>query len=428
MANVSVSYDGFRPDFFHRNVTPFLNELRMNNTHADYLRNVYPSLTFPNHQTILTGVHPEDHGLTANNLYDFELARPLNYSEELFRYPSDYKPLWLLNQLNGGYSGCMRWPGSEFPYDDVHCTYIQPYGFLPKFTTYIDKMFEWINYKERPANLLLFHLHEPDSHAHAYGPDHPKVTESIAALDEVSKYLYDKIQDSGQKDRINVVCMSDHGMASISEENIIDLSEFIEAGTAMFYGASPNLQVVPADGHNVTEIYEKLLAASKTNGHFKVYTLENMPKHWRLHNKHRVGPIITAADIGYGFQDMHKSMTFFRRLFSISKDPAWKYGIHGYDSSVHESMHSIFFAYGNRIRTQNVVKPFDMVDLFYLFSEILEMPNPNYLRGNRHNILGILKDSKSTSFWKTFGKFSALSEYATRHNFIIFNQESLVEA
>jgi len=149
---------------------------------------------------------------------------------------------------------------------------------------------------------------------------------------------------------------------------------------------------VPADGQNVTKIYEKLLAASKTNGHFRVFRNKELPGHWRMNNKQRVGPIMAVADIGYGFQDMHKFMELQRSRFNLTTNSSWKFGVHGYDSSVHESMRAIFFAYGNRIRTQNVVKPFDMVDLFHLFCEILEIPKPNYLQGNRHNILGILNE------------------------------------
>jgi len=242
MANVSVSYDGFRPDFFHRNVTPFLSELRIKNTRAKYLRNVYPTKTFPNHHTILTGVHPEDHGVISNNLYDFGLAKPLNYSEELFLYPSIFKPVWLLNQLNYGHSGCMMWPGTDFAYDGVNCTYRRSFDPTPNFTDYIDEMFEWINDMERPANLLLFHVHEPDSHAHAYGPDHPKVNEVLAKLDNVTKYLHQRIQHSRLKNRINVVCISDHGMDNFQEENVIDLSKFVDAKTAQFYSTSPNIR------------------------------------------------------------------------------------------------------------------------------------------------------------------------------------------
>lgn len=49
-----VSFDGFRPDYLNRNVTPNLNRFRQEGTSAQYMFNVFPTKTFVNHFTIAT--------------------------------------------------------------------------------------------------------------------------------------------------------------------------------------------------------------------------------------------------------------------------------------------------------------------------------------------------------------------------------------
>lgn len=49
-----VSYDAFRPEYFERNVTPFMNRLRKEGTSAEFMYNVFPTKTFVNHHTIAT--------------------------------------------------------------------------------------------------------------------------------------------------------------------------------------------------------------------------------------------------------------------------------------------------------------------------------------------------------------------------------------
>lgn len=90
-----VSYDAFRPEYFDRNVTPFMNDLRKRGTYTEYLRNVFPTKTFTNHHTMSTGMLPEEHGVLGNTLYDVKLKKELTYGYELFHYNEDIMPIWV---------------------------------------------------------------------------------------------------------------------------------------------------------------------------------------------------------------------------------------------------------------------------------------------------------------------------------------------
>lgn len=400
-----VSYDAFRNEYFQRNVTDYTNELRMNNTRADYMRNVFPTKTFPNHHTISTGVFPEKHGVMANVLYDFELSKKLNYSFELFHYKSEIKPVWILNEMAGGRSGCMMWPGSDYQYDGVACTYSRHFNMSMNYTERVDEAFDWILNTTNPPNLIMFYIEEPDTHAHAFGPESQTITDLVDKLNNVTRHIHQKIYSHNLQDRVNVIHMSDHGMDSLELRNVIDLTKIVDE-KVQYYGTTPVLQIVPENLADTEQIYNKLMAEVKKSGKFKVYINSTLPERWHFHNNIRTGPITAVADLGYGFQDMFKAAEYYKTAYKILVTPTTKYGVHGYDNT-YESMHPIFFAYGHSIKKNFVVDPFDTIDLVHVFCEILGLDVPDYVEGNRRNVLGILKESsevKRLSRWMVFSK------------------------
>lgn len=92
---VVVSFDAFRPDYLDRGLTPHLNEFRQSGVRAEYMRNVFPTKTFPNHFSIATGLYAGAHGVTGNKVFDSKLGRELSYSYELFHQNQDVLPIWV---------------------------------------------------------------------------------------------------------------------------------------------------------------------------------------------------------------------------------------------------------------------------------------------------------------------------------------------
>ena len=406
---VLVSYDAFRNEYFNRNVTNYTNELRENNTRAEFLKNVFPTKTFPNHQTISTGVFPEEHGVMANILYDFELAEKLTYSFELFHYKSEILPIWIINEIAGGRSGCMMWPGSDYQYDGVTCTHSKHFNMSMNYTERVDEVFHWILNTSNPPNLIMFYIEEPDTHAHAFGPESQTITDLVEKLNNVTRHFHQKIYENNLQDRVNVIHMSDHGMDNLELRNVIDLTKLINK-KVQYYGSTPVLQIVPENMTETQEIYEILAAEVKKTGNFKVYLNTTIPKRWHFHNNLRTGPITAVADLGFGFQDMFAAAQYYKTAYNISITPTTKYGVHGYDNT-YESMHPMFFAYGHSIKTKNVVPPFDTVDFMHLFCELLDLEVPSYVKGNRENIIGILKENseiKQLSRWLVLSKLTFL--------------------
>lgn len=299
--------------------------------------------------------------------------------------------------MSGGHSGCMMWPGSDYEYDDIACTHSRHYNPSENYRDRVDEIISWILDDEKPANLVMFYIEEPDTHSHAFGPESKTITDLVEKLNNVTEYLHQRLEEKKLLNRVSVVHLSDHGMDSLQLLNVIDLTKIIGNETVKFYGTTPVLQIVPKSPAEIGSIYQKLLKASETNGHFKVYINSTLPKRWHFNNNYRVGPITVVADLKYGFQDMYKAAQYYKEAYDIPVTPTTKYGVHGYDNII-ESMHPIFFAYGHLIKTNNTVEPFDTVDLFYLFCEIINLQPPSYLEGNRQHILSILKDSHTRRF------------------------------
>lgn len=90
-----ISFDGFRYDYFDRNLTNTFLEVRKNSSYPPYMLSVFPSKTFPNHFSIATGLYSEVHGVLDNHVYDKSRNKSLGYGYELFHYNKNIVPLWV---------------------------------------------------------------------------------------------------------------------------------------------------------------------------------------------------------------------------------------------------------------------------------------------------------------------------------------------
>lgn len=372
-----VSYSGFHSDNFHQHLTPFMNKLRHDQTSADYLQNVFPSKTFPNHHTIATGLYPGTHGVLSNSLYDQQLQRNLVDEFDLFHYNENIRPLWILNELAGGHSGCMMWPGTKYSYSNLSCTFMisQSTNRTIPWTLRVDTIMSWITNRDTPANLIFFYVEEPDLIAHRYSTQSKRYRSTISRLDDLTRYIHDQLDASNLTDQVNVVYISDHGMTDVVMTNFIDITQWLVNGTYTIYQKSPILQIIPTDNSYALDIIKRLEYGAAENGHFHVYGSWNYPNRWHLENNQRMGPIIVVADVNYAFQDQSESTQTIENL-SVSDDMV--YGFDGYDIS-EPSMNGIFFAAGPKIQSNNhIYGPVNGIDLYNLFCRILNLsPDSN---------------------------------------------------
>uniref|UniRef100_A0A6P7GL08 Ectonucleotide pyrophosphatase/phosphodiesterase family member 5-like isoform X5 n=1 Tax=Diabrotica virgifera virgifera TaxID=50390 RepID=A0A6P7GL08_DIAVI len=185
--------------------------------------------------------------------------------------------------------------------------------------------------------------------------------------------------------------MSDHGLVGVTPPYFINMTQYMKYGTYDMAGGSPCLQIYPKEGHE-QEIYDALKAGSLKNGHFKVYQKKNYPKQWHYKKCTRSPPILVMADVGYALDDYIKGAPEYAEKYNFTLTNSSEFGVHGYDYNVSD-MHPFFMARGPKIKKQHKVAPFHTVDLFNLFTQILEIPPlPN--NGSMGNIVDILNDKQ----------------------------------
>ncbi|XP_053979670.1 bis(5'-adenosyl)-triphosphatase enpp4-like isoform X1 [Hylaeus volcanicus] len=370
-----VSYDAFRYDYFNRNLTPFMNKLKHESTYADYIMNIFVTKTFPNHHTMATGLYAETHGVIDNEFYDPASGNTTKYSYNLYHYSNNVLPIWAANEKGGGQrrSGSMMWPGGVFEYQGVSATFSQNFNSTVPWEERIDTLVSWFIDPIHPINFGIIYIEEPDYHGHGIGINSPEFDDILRKLDNITKYLHNKIEQHGLHD-LNIIHLSDHGMASVKLDRIIDLTKYINSSDYKFVGTSPGLHIFPNPGKG-DQIYEALKQAATKTKTFKVYRREEIPRKYHYGNNTRVGPIFVIAEVGYAFQNLLDTIEYYKKSFNITVNGDSEFGLHGYDNAALE-MHPFFFAKGPAFIPKCKLEPFNNIDLFPLFCKILDLECP----------------------------------------------------
>ncbi len=241
---VMLSLDGFRWDYPDRFETPNLDRLAASGVKAEGLIPCFPTKTFPNHYSIVTGLHPDHHGIVQNSFYDPGTARYFSIrNRQTVGDGSFYEgePIWVTAEKQGIRTASYFWVGSEAPYAGMHPSIWKEYDEDVPFEARIDSVIAWLKLPEpkRPG-LITFYMHEPDSRGHRLGPDNPELGEMIAYLDSLVGVLVNKLADLDISQQINLIVTSDHGMGEVSPQRYIDLASYVDpAWTSIVQGYNP---------------------------------------------------------------------------------------------------------------------------------------------------------------------------------------------
>ncbi|TVR19838.1 MAG: alkaline phosphatase family protein [Balneolaceae bacterium] len=362
-----ISIDGFMNEYLDRNETPNFDHFLEQGVHAEYLIPVFPTKTFPTHWSIATGLYVENHGIISNSFYDYELEARFSFGPP-DDTPNDERwwggePIWITAENQGLTSATFFWPGSEATIDGVQSTKWVDYdGSVPDITR-IDSVMTWLDPAgDVRADFATLYFSFVDSRGHSYGPNSPEVDEAVKEMDELLGYLLEGIYEIGLSDKLNIILVSDHGMAELSDEKVIFLDEIINLEDVDMVDWSPVAMIKPDEGKTI-EVYEALKANEE---HYSVYLREDLPERFRFRDHYRIPEIIMIADVGFTIT----SRPFFEDRGIIA-------GNHGYDNRAPE-MHTFFAAKGPDFKSGDVAPPLESVHIYELMARILNLePAPN---------------------------------------------------
>lgn len=195
-----ISMDGFRFGYQFKTDTPNIHRLIKNGTEAELgLIPVFPSLTFPNHYSIVTGLYPAYHGIVNNFFID---PATVDFFTMASHEPKWWlgEPLWETLANRGLKASTYFWPGSEVTKGSWNCPneYCMVYNSSVAFEDRVDTVLKYfdLNSSEIPSFMTLY-FEDPDHQGHKVGPDDPQITEAIARVDKMIGRVVSSLEERG---------------------------------------------------------------------------------------------------------------------------------------------------------------------------------------------------------------------------------------
>jgi predicted AlkP superfamily pyrophosphatase or phosphodiesterase len=361
---VLVSIDGFRWDYLDRYESPNLRQLAANGVRAEGLIPQFPSKTFPNHYTIVTGLKLATHGIISNNMRAPDIPGEFSLSNrDVLADPRWWggEPIWNTVEKQGRIAAAMFWPGSETVIGGRQATYWTPFDDEMPHEDRVERVLEWLKLPDgrRPSFLTLYYS-EVDNAGHDEGPESEAVRSAVKNVDRSLGELVAGVKAIGLDDRVHYVVVSDHGMAALSPDRMIVLDNLIDVAQMDVVDWAPVLGLSPKDGD-----VEKLYAALKDkHPHLAVYRRDEIPAVYGIAGHPRLPPVVGIADEGWYITSKRE----VNRWRQPDRDAPG--GTHGYDARL-KSMQGLFIAAGPRIKSGVTVAPFENIHIYEFMCAVL---------------------------------------------------------
>jgi predicted AlkP superfamily pyrophosphatase or phosphodiesterase len=365
---VLVSFDGFHPGYLDRFETPHFDRLAARGTRATGLVSVFPSLTFPAHYSIATGLHPEAHGIVGNRFFD-----PLREAEFSYRRRGDAQdgswwggePIWVTAETQGLVSAAFFFPGTEADIGGVRPSHWRPYDGRVRNRERIEQVLAWLSLPaaERP-HLVTLYFSLVDGAGHRLGPGHPDMRDSVESADGLLGRLMDGLDALPHADRVALVVVSDHGMAAPDPEAITVLSDVADLRGVRLVAAGPAVGLHVDDPEHARTLRDRLNARLV---HARAYLREELPEHLHARDNPRLGDLLVMPT-GLG-------------MVQFDPDDSPPAGMHGWDPTLPE-MHGIFLAAGPGIAAGITLPAVNAVDVYPLLAHLLGLTPPPDIAGD----------------------------------------------
>uniref|UniRef100_A0A8C7R2G4 SMB domain-containing protein n=1 Tax=Oncorhynchus mykiss TaxID=8022 RepID=A0A8C7R2G4_ONCMY len=363
-----ISLDGLRAEYQQTwsSLIPVLDKLRTCGTSAPYMQPVFPSITFPNHYTIATGMYSESHGLVDNKMYDPVFDASFSLSNDEKSNPRWYfgQPIWHTASYQGLRAGTYFWPGSD---------------------ERVFTLLKWLQLpdNERPDFFTLY-LEEPDKSGHSFGPVSGGLIEALTGVDKVIGQLMNGLKQLNLHQCLNIIIIADHGMEDTScdrKEVLQDLLQ-VENVRDLYVYEGPFGRIRSNDKNQplIDQKYDVVFLGfqCKKNGQkVKPYLKNHLPKRFHYANSRRIEDVSVIVNPGWLFERYPGSLTFCAG------------GAHGYDND-DVSMHAMFLSYGPKFHYKTEIEPFSNIELYNLMCDVLGI-SPSQNNGSHGSMNHLLR-------------------------------------
>jgi Uncharacterized proteins of the AP superfamily len=364
---VLVSMDAFRWDYPRIYHTPNLDKMAKVGVSAKSLVPCFPSKTFPNHYSMATGLYPDHHGIINNSFYAPEFDESFSLNNQKTRFdPKFYggEPVWNTAERQGVRSSSFFWVGSEVPVNGRQPSIWKPYNGGVPFSNRVDSVVSWLKLPVavRP-HLVLLYFQEPDKVSHTNGPICKETKAVVEALDSLIGVLRIKLAALPQGAKVNLIVVSDHGMAPISKDRVVELAAAIKSEWVDRVKADNPAMNIKAKPQFIDSVYNAL----KRMPHIMAWKSSEVPARLNYGKNPRTLDFTVVADSLW-------SVTW--KLDQEDIDDFLK-GTHGYDPE-YKDMHGIFYACGPLFRKGYKTPSFENLNVYNIVCRVLGIvPSPN---------------------------------------------------
>lgn len=358
-----VSVDGLRADFLGRGLTPNIDALAAGGVRARWMTPSYPSLTFPNHYTLVTGLRPDHHAIVHNMmsddaLGDFRVA-DVNSTGDARWWAGT--PLWVSVERSGRVSASWAWPGSHAGIDGVNPEYRHDYDDDITPAQRAGQVRQWLAEPgTRRPRLVTLYFEAADKAGHEHGPDSPQYADAVRNVDAALGSLFVGMRADGTYADTDIVIVSDHGMAPVTPDHVIATEDMAPPAIARVVAYGQSIGIEPLPG-KVGEAEKTLLGA---HPQYDCWRKQDLPARWHYGSNPRIPAIVCQ---------MHEGWDAIPRAQLLKRDKAAERGSHGYDPAL-PSMRAVFVAGGPSFRRGVKLAPFDNVDVYPLLARLLAIP------------------------------------------------------
>lgn len=369
---ILISLDGYRWDYsdlFPAEAST-LRELKREGVSVRALIPVFPSNTFPNHYTIVTGLYPAHHGIVNNDFFDPDAQLVFRFNSPNAVHDPRWwggDPIWVTAIEQGRKAAASFWVGSEAPIRGVRPTFWRSYDYSIPFEKRLDELLGWLRLpaNERPA-VIAFYLEEVNGAGHRFGPATPEVAAAIKHVNACIATLLDRVRTAGFDP--NVMVVSDHGMTATSLDRAVLLDGIIDLKTVQVESEGNTVALRPLDG-DAAALVKKFASVA----HMKAYRAEDLPAHFHFRGNPRIAPVWVLPDEGWQLG----TRASVERLKLRFTEKGWLAGDHGYDPAL-TTMRGIFIASGPAFRRGVELPETENIHLYNLMCAVLNLrPAPN---------------------------------------------------
>lgn len=375
---IIVSLDGFRHDYLFKGHSRVLDSLATVGVHASSFKPVFPSKTFPNHISILTGQYPIHHGIISNNIINPENKKFYRISDSVqVANPEWYKGefFWETARKNGIITASYFWPGSFMSDESRRPNYSFLYDHYYPYHKRVEGVINWLKLpaEQRPHFLTLY-FDATDTYGHEYGPLSDSLFFAVKIVDTEIERLINQLRSIDMADSVNIIVLSDHGMTDIVKNEEVNITEVLKPFDARSFDYGV-FTWVDCEDSQVDSVQNAL---KKFSSNIEVYKSSEIPNYWHYINHPFFKKLFVLAKPGAEILTSNKKMGYSNR------------GNHGYDNHFLD-MHGIFIASGPAFCKNYKTGTINNIDVYPLLCKIYKITPDHKVDGSLENIEFILK-------------------------------------